>query len=1105
MGLLSGIALDIGSSGTGAGQGEEADVITFVEAEWGLNQNLYPVQRIILKAHYGIALDDNPWGVDLDKPIPLDHPKYNEITSLKGDEKGYYKYRVRISNWQKTIWKNMTEADYLRMAHAQGRCNISEVIPGQERRELVLAVGRRSGKCVRGDTLVLTDRGIFPISDLGDPVGPEFQPLEVEVAQEGLGKRGKSAYFYNGGVKKTVKFTTRSGFELEGTPNHRVKFLSTQGLIEWRYLGDLQKGDVVCIHRSSDLWSRNYLDVQSCHSSKGLTKVQLPNTLTEDWGLLLGYLVGDGTWGTQSGVELTVGDPEAWQHSKDLFECLFGGWKQYNDKRRPGTGTLRFFSIGLREFLHNIGWESGLGRDNKRVPWSIMQSPRSVVQAFLRGLFETDGGVESGGKVVSFSTSSVRLGREVQTLLLNLGIVATRKPKVVKEKTYWILSVRGLRSRVRFAQEVGFVSARKMNPLLASIAAASRESCDAESVPHQRSYLRTLLDLVPKAQKGEGWQKSAFRQVLGNTIKPSADDQLTYSRLGRVLKVVEDLGVDSPILAHFRHLLDQDYFFDSVSTLEDGECPVFDLNVPGNHEFVANGMTNHNTQIAAIVSAYETYKLIHKGDPQKYYGLPAGEPIGMISIATDKKQAGILYNKVSGYYKNCPFFAAYTANNTMSYARFQTPMDIERYGRYADDERANATINVAFAPCRAKGLRGPGNIVIIMDEMGHFNEGGQSDAKEVYDAVTPSKSAFSPKDPNDPMTRRDPKNPHLHPDQVRSDGRVLSISSPLGKQGMFYELFQRGMSGGRVAEEMFCLQAPTWEVNTTVALSEYENKFLSDPNVFFTEYGAEFSDRTRGWIEPVDLLACVDKELRPVVRGIPRRSHYVGLDFALAGDGSALAIGHVDNGNIILDNYEWIKAGEGKYKNCERLDFDEVADWVLDLSKKFYFSAGIFDQWSGIVFQQALAKRGLSQLVSTHFTSQMSSQIYSNLKDMIYDKRLRLYDWPLPDKTSHETHSPLIAELLTLQAEFQSKYVTVVEAPTGKHDDLSDALARMVWCASQNIGKPTYLSGSNPRGSVQSVANNAAMRRAYLKAMRPGGTSPDRQPSALNRGRIQGR
>ena len=35
----------------------------------------------------------------------------------------------------------------------------------------------------------------------------------------------------------------------------------------------------------------------------------------------------------------------------------------------------------------------------------------------------------------------------------------------------------------------------------------------------------------------------------------------------------------------------------------------------------------------------------------------------------------------------------------------------------------------------AKGLRGAGNICVILDEVAHFTESGQSGAEEVYNAV----------------------------------------------------------------------------------------------------------------------------------------------------------------------------------------------------------------------------------------------------------------------------------------------------------------------------------------------------------------------------------
>ena len=116
---LGDIALGIGrtssSSGSGGVSGKPADIIEFAESAWGVEMELYPVQRVILKCHYGIPLDDiEEFLVD---------------TSWRLDKKVLF-----------------TEASYLRYLYDEGRSNIREVIPGQERREMVLSIeiGRAS-------------------------------------------------------------------------------------------------------------------------------------------------------------------------------------------------------------------------------------------------------------------------------------------------------------------------------------------------------------------------------------------------------------------------------------------------------------------------------------------------------------------------------------------------------------------------------------------------------------------------------------------------------------------------------------------------------------------------------------------------------------------------------------------------------------------------------------------------------------------------------------------------------------------------------------------------------------------------------------------------
>ena len=69
---LADLAASIGRRDASGGPDDGVDPITFIEAPWGLGLKLFPVQRIIIKAHYGMALDDNALGFPLDAPVPKD-------------------------------------------------------------------------------------------------------------------------------------------------------------------------------------------------------------------------------------------------------------------------------------------------------------------------------------------------------------------------------------------------------------------------------------------------------------------------------------------------------------------------------------------------------------------------------------------------------------------------------------------------------------------------------------------------------------------------------------------------------------------------------------------------------------------------------------------------------------------------------------------------------------------------------------------------------------------------------------------------------------------------------------------------------------------------
>jgi hypothetical protein len=489
------------------------------------------------------------------------------------------------------------------------------------------------------------------------------------------------------------------------------------------------------------------------------------------------------------------------------------------------------------------------------------------------------------------------------------------------------------------------------------------------------------------------------------------------------------------------------------------------------------GRRSGKSTLSAIIAAYELYKLLCRGHPQSFYGLPSGSEIRVLCIANDKEQASIVYGDMQGHVGSVDYFKSSLVHDTQTFLKFQTENDRSKFG-----EGKKATITATFKSSIAKGLRGRGIICAILDELAFFVDDGKSSAERVYKAIFPSIAQFSPKDPR-----------NKHRPMGPSHGRIIAISSPDAREGFFYRLYQLAMSKDKGSSNMLMVQAPTWEVNPTLDPSYYETEYHKDPKSFATEHGAEFSDRVRGWIEDHrDLMDCVPPELRPMARGLPREPFWAGVDFGISKDGTAISLTHVWAGKIQLAYHEvwyprksWRESNPhlpapmtpyaNRLQDVMRLDVDEIAEWFRVLSTRFFIIQGVFDQWAGPIFEQHLHKRGLSQFSMRNFSVSDSSQAYQTAKMLMFSRQLSLYDFPLPDGVSSDMskrlHSPIIHELLELQATSGGKNIIIVEAPkvSGKHDDVSDSFVRSVLLASEHVRQHPGLLEASIVGSMEPV------------------------------------
>ena len=244
------------------------------------------------------------------------------------------------------------------------------------------------------------------------------------------------------------------------------------------------------------------------------------------------------------------------------------------------------------------------------------------------------------------------------------------------------------------------------------------------------------------------------------------------------------------------------------------------------------GRRSGKTFLASIITAYEAYKLIIKVDPQHYYKLPQGEEIRIINVASTGDQALILAKAAQNRILNSKWFIPYLESKTQSEIRLRTKRDLEllkqeirNHGKPID---AHASIRIEAMACTARGIRGGTVIVGILDEIAHFvdNDGNRS-GDIIYEALTPSVATFG------------------------LDGKILSISSPYVKNGIFYDLYlsSKGNKEEESDQNKRMFQIPTWEMNETITFDYLDSEKKRNPESFPTEFGAEFSSTVMGFFK----------------------------------------------------------------------------------------------------------------------------------------------------------------------------------------------------------------------------------------------------------------
>jgi len=456
------------------------------------------------------------------------------------------------------------------------------------------------------------------------------------------------------------------------------------------------------------------------------------------------------------------------------------------------------------------------------------------------------------------------------------------------------------------------------------------------------------------------------------------------------------------------------------------------------------GRRGSKTTMTSIISAYTVYLLLLMEDPHSFFEVAHSEPIGIALCSNSAEGADRQLRNLVQLMHPCKFFQPYIFGTKGGKYWLRTPIFKEKEEMGVTTSPGNILIEAYAA---SPSVRGASNIVVIMDEYGHFNDADVSAKKKpldikLYEALTPSVAGFSDEDGN-------------------AYGKSFVMSSPNGKKGELYRMFQVGKEN---KDTYLVLNMPSHWVNNKIAPKRLRNAYNKSELSYRQEYLGEFVDNINGWISNINKVRAMVNKLwtNSIDNGDKRKKYYLGLDLAMSGDGFALCVAHKE---LVRPIGEYEEEGLELLlhpKDCyvvdymsvytpaegEVLDHEFIISTIKSLYGKYNIVRGVYDQWAGQIFTQLFKKAKIPRLEMKSSTQAVNSETAKQFRQLLMEGKIMVPDY-----------EPLITELLNLQETTSRNSYVKVEALSGGHDDLFDAVSRAIYLCYELGDVNPYITG----------------------------------------------
>jgi len=456
---------------------------------------------------------------------------------------------------------------------------------------LIITGPNMSGKCLVGESIIFSEMGLIPIE--------QFKPVKIKPGQfcpfklivNGINENKETTHFYYDGKKPTIKLVTKFGYTIEGTHNHPILVRDKEGAEIWRKLGEIKNTDYIIIKRKINLWGKTTkISAQIIKDASKYTyggrviNYKLPTSLNKDLAYIIGLLIGDGTLTYKNYIYLSNIDKQIITSFNKIIVKYFGCIV----KTKKNGVDHYIGSIKIRSFFKELGLDY-VNALRKEIPYSILRAPKNIVREFLKGLFDTDGEADNKYGNASVSTSSLKLAKQVQTILLNFGIISSLKEKKTNRNKNYRITIFG-ENAIMFHKKIGFkLKRKKVRQNL-----ASKLRMPNYGIPYMKNILKELQNrIVTKTNKLIAIKKVKNINSIFYTYLPTKRN-ISHKKLKELITYCELNNVNCEEL---KVIFNNNYFYDSIDIIKKSAKlkEVYDFSISSTHSFVANGLINHNS------------------------------------------------------------------------------------------------------------------------------------------------------------------------------------------------------------------------------------------------------------------------------------------------------------------------------------------------------------------------------------------------------------------------------------------------------------------------------------------------------------------------------